>query len=491
MPTKGLGIGAPGFGFLGNATLPGGNVKAIPYAPKAVQFSAPAYLSQPFTSISDCLGFTYSGWLKRPTAGAGQVLEFGDTDTPGISRITVQSDGLVQAVFKGGIYGSTGGGQSSQALSLTSPIGVLNDSVRSHVFVTVLASNPEFDLGSNVGSIYVNGALVCNSVVLTTGPTGAPVSAGQGILVRTFEIGIPHQGASGPDSVQDFSDVQIWFGTYIDPTFVYGFGAKAKNPQPTIDGKAVTPQTFSLIGMVVDSMNAAGVDAGYAMTVLNIESAYGTNYSNKGTPKGIFQFNQSEMDVALGAGKDATDANNQTQTFVYYNTTTSSNSWLTPALVSNFGSDPTGIYRYTVFNQGNSGSSTIWSAADAGKKISDLSMAQQQRMIPTPATPDGGQAWAKSLTAANFVQTWLDNLQTYWNTQAADASNRLTGTPLTNINAFIDPDGNQVPVATAAALFGAPSILFTGNAASFPANLGYGGGFSLINGPLTDAVPWP
>jgi hypothetical protein len=306
----------------------------------------------------------------------------------------------------------------------------------------------------------------------------------------------PFAGGYDPSKapIAVLSDFQMWVNTFIDPTVSGSSGVAAINPQPPFDGLAVD---WALMQMLIDAMVAGSVDPLMMMTVYNIETQYGTVFGKPNdSHQGVFQFTQSEINAAGAVGSNFNnDAN--AAAFVFYNTVPGPDSWITPA-INQFGSDPTGINRYTVYNQGSPVARAIWNAS-AGTTLGQLAASKG-----VPVTNLTGQSWANggndnrwagidplfktALTGSDLVSTWVSRLNAVWANASADGAARL-GPPSSNIGAFVNPDGSPVSPSVPAALFGQQSILFSGNAAAFSTNLGTDGAFSVLQGPLVDFIP--
>jgi hypothetical protein len=341
MPSKGLGIGALGFGQLGNATIPGGNVAAVPYSPPAVIFPLPVFLRQQNSSISDCNTVTIAGLLYVPGGSANNpILEFGirpnglsgpqpsfnkssikmvrnsanDADGFGLTFCLMGSDIITDgfgnafchclALGTSNTYLAGGSAGPKQTLRLSydtwHEIFFSADvSVTTHGGETAPSS---FTLTQGYTAyVFCDGLQVqllplagANSTSAGWGPyQTAPANQFPGfpdytqdqsifnytsppIPVSVFgqEIGVPIETIDAGLLVSPlvYSDLQMWFGTFIDPTGTY-VANNAVNPQPPFDGAQVD---WPLMQMLVDAMVAGGVNPLMMMTVYNIETQYGT-----------------------------------------------------------------------------------------------------------------------------------------------------------------------------------------------------------------------
>jgi hypothetical protein len=366
-----------------------------------------------------------------------------------------------------------------------------NENVYNHIFVNFSCAGG--------GKIWVNGAQVASFPNL--GVLGTALTA---LFVGGYGIIVPPPYNNG---TLDYCNFQVWWGQAIDPSATGTVpGPLTMLPlgsQPPIGGKAVSSATWSLMAQVVNAAEAAGVDPVIALTIMNIESAYGTNLGTSSTFKGIYQFDQAEMNTALGpppskkSSWSLTDNVNQENTFDYYMTTPTSNNWFTPAIQSNFGTDPTGLRRYTVYNQGASGAASIW-AAPAGATIGSLPAPIPGDMVAGVSIgkgkKSGGQAWANTapaLTTNSLVSDWLSRLNSFYAAAQADAKSRTTSSTAQNINAFRTSTGGSVDPSIPASLFGKQDILFTGNSLNFQTNAGTAGAFTFSGPALIDVSPPP
>jgi hypothetical protein len=313
------------------------------------------------------------------------------------------------------------------------------------------------------------------------------------------EIGVPIETIDAGLLVSPlvYSDLQIWYGTYIDPTGSYGGATRAKPTQANSQYGKVDPV---LLGQLVDAAIAGGLDPLYVLTAMNIESAYGTQpgifKNNPAEPNGIFQLNAEHINDALGTNlttaSQVQDNNNQMRAFVASNiqyANTAIPSYMDVA-IQYFGSDPTGVYSYI----GQLGSVNQTNALQA---LSSAPSTLIKNLPPPSNTELLGQAWSNDqsgITGNSTITAWFNSLNALWTSAGADAASRLQGTSNTNLNAFINQLGRPVPPIVAASVFGDQTLLFSGNARTFPVNGGSTESieiFSLVNGPLIDFSPGP
>jgi hypothetical protein len=267
-----------------------------------------------------------------------------------------------------------------------------------------------------------------------------------------------------------YANFQAWLGVAVDPEATWGNGTVAKSSQAATGFGAVNS---ALIGQVVAALVAGGVDPTYGLTVANIESAYKTQGGAL-----LFELTLDEVNNVAGVPGDYTKDDQQTNAFIQL----SNGLWAETALANFPTGDPTGVYRWTVYNQGVTGAEAIWQAPDKSAKISTL---------PNYLTHILNQAFAGSLTGDNTIQELIDAIDSYWTTQQTDAASRLTGTIEKNINAFISPALATVPPITAACLFGIQDILFEGDITSFKDNGGVAGAFTYTGSALQNSSTTP
>jgi hypothetical protein len=502
----------------GTNIMPGGRVEEIPIETKWVRVAPGSALRQAGTAVADTTKITLSMGIRidgTPPFGSSAVFEFGGVDVQGdyvYSRIEIRNGGS-------GTFAVTAALRARDTLTVpvdqelvrsTSLIGAtatLAADTDYHLFISADLSIESTRNSGNEGStlltgktgwLYINGVddVPTENGTYSSRPAntfeGQPGCSAYGpgpvpsmsMAVSGTELAFPTQTVNTALAFAvDYSNIQVWFGQAIDPAGTTFADRSAKNPQASASGR---PVSYQQIKELVDGANAYGLDTLVMMTFLNVESAYGTNGNQSGQYRGLFQFNQSEMDTAgaaQGTGTNLNSNQDQLDAYRYYMNGPWGRTVIQRSLI-----DTTGVYRYLVHNQGVDGFNIIMNAYETtpNAAVSTLSVASNMM----------GQAWsspaARGINKSSTVSQWVTALINYFNTKRTEADTRLEDAgSVPNIDFFYKDGLQRIPPV--AYVFGAPDILFWGTkddyiVGSTAINDGTAGDFAVVNmGGITDA----
>lgn len=537
----------------GTSKIAGGRVTEIQIDPQWVRFAVGSALRQAGTAVADCTKLTLSMGVRAPQPGDYAVLEFGDAaSNRGASSIGLHVDAdpagdYVAAQITSGAGGADidfyqyDPGLEQETLDRTEHTqaqvafnafpatpGDLRD--KCHVFLAVdLTVYDEYHRNPPEASNYyaprvalwINGvdrldltqgdppvvylvesedtplqeAGVGNTNLVTPPPAMNRRYINKWLAsVAGFEIAVPIESADGDNSgAIDLSNVQVWFGQFIDPEETTFAGRSAKPDQPPYQGRTVNA---NYIKALVDGANGYGLDPWVMLTFANVESQYNPN-DRTGSYMGTFQFDQPEMNrasAAQGSGNNPWSNSDQLATYKYF----MQGPWTRKVIQFGGLIDTTGVYRYLVHNQGEFGFDYIMNAYQNTPNVAISTLTSHDVMknmvwgYIKNGRPTIGQAWSNrrsGITKDSTVAQWMAALINFWNIARAEADSRL-GDPasIPNID-FFYKDGALRITAVAQDKFGQSDIVFDGPASNWlEGNFGSGGDFVAANPEgITDA----
>lgn len=465
--------------LLSNQT-PGGPVDPEGYAGQGVRFAADSALVQAVATVADSSKLTISMWVRRTGNALGYLFR---ADKDPVIPVAIRSPGLLQTDVN---IGATSGNGLSTAFYNT--VNGLTANEWHHVFISIDLNHAS---GAKLRQLYLDGEVWTES-----NASNYPIDPGGAFSMglNGAEIGFPTTSFAIDDEGEleqpaaDYSDVQIWIGTYIDPVVTQTrYSAKASASRIVRD--------------VVNYMNSRGVSPVEALAVMKIESNFGTLSRN------YFQFlNSSSFNSILGYTGSTTNNTDLNRALANAWTSLRPNGSAVPApnnysaiVRSITGEEPLGWQNFVIHNLGGSVSAiggpgsingyrllAAWELDDtlALGDIGGLTLMTAQTSIYGSNGPIG------LVTNSTTVAAAVGAMISVWNDAETAALAKLDANTQSNLSYFIDDDGFAVPPAAATDIFGLQTFLFTGGPEDFIENEGSGGAVTLT-GTVTASTDGP